>query len=1381
MSEPSLANQTALPVSQPVSDRPDHRTRPWSKENRGGVETVAEARTGEDTAQPGHEFSRVEIHQRLPVQVQARPVIGQPGNRFEEEAERAADALVGSAAPAQVDPVPAASALLQRKPEPEDKGTIQPRTRAGGVPQATSALARQIESSNSESGALPATQRAFYEERFGHDFGAVRIHHGPESASMARSLSAQAFTHGRDIYFGAGYYQPHTPNGQRLIAHELAHTIQQTGAEGSVAPAILRQPTTPDILESNIPVIGEIVTPPNPLSPVDEDQPTATSGDQSETPEAERGQGPQAGQPGKPEGETRLHNEVNNAVKKGQTEETEGDTSAEEAEKALATESPSLAGLMTGDLALIDKELAEHQRWGEAAGKVGEAGSAERAKFITEVAAKGGGFTEGLLKGGGMGAGIKIGEKLIEKGAGKLALKAAARLGTQAAKFTPLPAVGAVIGGVMSVYDLASRDWKATGETIGHFGKGASIYDQLANSLESVSTVIEVANQVLNVIAGVIGAISIAMWVITVLTVGIASPLAATLSVIAAGIGLATLILDAINAMVFKQLITLFRSLHAFTSEADPRDVLVQGKAIEQAASAATGFVGGLAGGGLAEKGSKSLSSKKTSTRVPDHPTPGAALGDGPTVKAEPPVESASSVANQPATPAGPGEGLAPKAEPLVEGHTKPMSGEPPVETQPTGKSTTNEPETSPQPADTSASSKPESTGEPTSSKKAKPQDEASFEELNEVIKDLEQGSFGQRLQSEAQRAQQPPPTAPAGTRWGSSAYRLLRRRLRREQAQPPGTQAQHWTKWLASTRDTPVTQRMTPEMISQNRSWLQTDPNRPATQLLSDPQGGGTKYYIGDQPVPRPTGPQLELPGFEQTRPASQYTTEHRFADNYLIEQAKQRPTSSANQNLANLYAGAEARWRMEGTPGQGDWGWQPKSSAYSPQLSLFPETGPRPRSLSSPGQLDLFSPPASQATTKQPPPGQVQLELFSSPSTQPPKSLPVTSTSAAPLETAPVLPAQTSTQQPTTVSPTPTPAAPAGTQPAPAAETTTQQTQESSTAAPVQPVSPAPTAQPASTASSTGGPGPISYLPPSAAAGSRTGVLGEPVIEHVNPNYPAPPGTPQQIVDIQNEILETLDARAQAEAASAAMAKQESKHKANEKPLTQMQERTDQAIGATEAHKQAVARRTEANKAKEENEDKASSVLADYSNRAAKLSTITVPMRGFEKFTSLAYSLPDSPEVLVGAKRGLIKMNTDSKKFLNQLDTIDQTINTQKAGQGDRNQQTRNDANTLAQTDDKAKESDEGLNKAQQTTKDLGAENKTRLGQVTSLRIEADQNAVTLDNQEKQKRAEATSLKTALQTWAQNHKQARLDALEQTRKNLEAQGYKVAEVKEL
>ena len=63
-------------------------------------------------------------------------------------------------------------------------------------------------------------------QTMGADLSNVRIHTGDESAALARSVQATAFTLGRDIFFGAGTCAPDSPSGQRLLAHELAHTVK---------------------------------------------------------------------------------------------------------------------------------------------------------------------------------------------------------------------------------------------------------------------------------------------------------------------------------------------------------------------------------------------------------------------------------------------------------------------------------------------------------------------------------------------------------------------------------------------------------------------------------------------------------------------------------------------------------------------------------------------------------------------------------------------------------------------------------------------------------------------------------------------------------------------------------------------------------------------------------------------------------------------------------------------------------------------------------------------------------------------------------------------------------------------------------------------------
>jgi hypothetical protein len=75
---------------------------------------------------------------------------------------------------------------------------------------------------------LDARTLAFMESRFGEDFSEVQVHTDDKAAASAEALNANAYTSGRDIYFGRGKYAPETPEGQNLLAHELTHTIQQS-------------------------------------------------------------------------------------------------------------------------------------------------------------------------------------------------------------------------------------------------------------------------------------------------------------------------------------------------------------------------------------------------------------------------------------------------------------------------------------------------------------------------------------------------------------------------------------------------------------------------------------------------------------------------------------------------------------------------------------------------------------------------------------------------------------------------------------------------------------------------------------------------------------------------------------------------------------------------------------------------------------------------------------------------------------------------------------------------------------------------------------------------------------------------------------------------
>lgn len=79
---------------------------------------------------------------------------------------------------------------------------------------------------------LPEPTRNKMESGFGTDFSSVRVHNDTSAVQMNKELGAKAFTHGNDIYFNQGNYEPSTASGQHLLAHELTHTIQQGKGKG---------------------------------------------------------------------------------------------------------------------------------------------------------------------------------------------------------------------------------------------------------------------------------------------------------------------------------------------------------------------------------------------------------------------------------------------------------------------------------------------------------------------------------------------------------------------------------------------------------------------------------------------------------------------------------------------------------------------------------------------------------------------------------------------------------------------------------------------------------------------------------------------------------------------------------------------------------------------------------------------------------------------------------------------------------------------------------------------------------------------------------------------------------------------------------------------
>jgi hypothetical protein len=162
--------------------------------------------------------------------LQTKLSISRPDDPYEREADGVADEVMHAPAP-----------LLARKcascestgsscascAEPEE--TIQRKSPSSENTTGRSDGIRSIYTA--DAGApLSHETRALMEQRFGADLSPVRVHSDSRAAEPARSVDALAYTVGRDIVFGAGQYAPQTSAGQKLLAHELTHFMQQSSA-----------------------------------------------------------------------------------------------------------------------------------------------------------------------------------------------------------------------------------------------------------------------------------------------------------------------------------------------------------------------------------------------------------------------------------------------------------------------------------------------------------------------------------------------------------------------------------------------------------------------------------------------------------------------------------------------------------------------------------------------------------------------------------------------------------------------------------------------------------------------------------------------------------------------------------------------------------------------------------------------------------------------------------------------------------------------------------------------------------------------------------------------------------------------------------------------
>jgi hypothetical protein len=213
--------------------------------------------------------------------IQAKLEVSHPGDPCEQEADQVADRIMSM-------PMEPAPPLAHRAVIPEEEKDKQESAQSVPVKRmATSSIQKPFEEEDkekkpdqtitaartaeneSENGVLPRAEEAVsaassstgqplppnlhrkFEQGLGADLSAVRVHTGPQSVEANKAISARAYTTGNDIHFNQSQYDPESAEGQRLLAHEVTHTVQQTGGtlrkmkerEEKVASALGHEPS----------------------------------------------------------------------------------------------------------------------------------------------------------------------------------------------------------------------------------------------------------------------------------------------------------------------------------------------------------------------------------------------------------------------------------------------------------------------------------------------------------------------------------------------------------------------------------------------------------------------------------------------------------------------------------------------------------------------------------------------------------------------------------------------------------------------------------------------------------------------------------------------------------------------------------------------------------------------------------------------------------------------------------------------------------------------------------------------------------------------------------------------------------------------------------
>ena len=153
--------------------------------------------------------------------IQPKLTIGEPGDKYEQEADNVAKVVVqqiNSPQAQREDEIQRSSmtSLIQRQDE----------IRAG---TASNEFESNLNSARSGGSTLEPAIKGQMESAIGANFSGVKVHTDHQADQLSRSIQAKAFTTGQDVFFKQGEYNPNSRSGQELLAHELTHVVQQSG------------------------------------------------------------------------------------------------------------------------------------------------------------------------------------------------------------------------------------------------------------------------------------------------------------------------------------------------------------------------------------------------------------------------------------------------------------------------------------------------------------------------------------------------------------------------------------------------------------------------------------------------------------------------------------------------------------------------------------------------------------------------------------------------------------------------------------------------------------------------------------------------------------------------------------------------------------------------------------------------------------------------------------------------------------------------------------------------------------------------------------------------------------------------------------------------